>query len=176
MKRLLLPLFICLFQFFSTEARAGVSEEALRLERIHFEATDPLEAERALVQKAAVLLAAADTAGCEQTLRRVSMYILDTEGRRAADSLRLATAAPRPLAQPQGPRRAALWAFLPPVGHIMAGEPLRGVAFTAADLGALTFGVFQIASGTWITGYLCGGLILLQTYFNESLRVAEKLD
>lgn len=175
MKRLLLPLFICLFQFFSIEARAGVREEALRLERIHFEATDPLEAERALVQKAAVLLAAADTAGCEQTLRRISMYSLDAEGRRAADSLLLAaTAAPQP--GPQEPRHAALWAFLPPVGHIMAGEPLRGAAFTAADLGALTFGVFQIASGTWITGYLCGGLILLQTYFNESLRVAEKLD
>lgn len=68
---------------------------------------------------------------------------------------------------------AAFLSFIPPLGHIYACQPGRGTLMTLADAGEIAFGVWQIISHNYITGYLCACVPLSKTWFEEAGRVQQ---
>ena len=181
MKRLFLLTFIFLCTASLTDAQTVLSAvtaadshvcdslrmRAVDLERVYFLSQDPHEAEMALLEKARCLNSLGDAEEAAVALRRIDLSVLD-EASRAEVAAMLG----EPTAQPESQHKGAkILAFLPPLGHFKAGEYGRGVLCTAVDLGALAFGIWQVASGQWITGWLCGAVILEVSYFDEAMRL-----
>lgn len=162
-----------LFTLFSvaTSAQDSLSLrlEALKWEGVYFSSESAPVAESALLSKAKCLLQLGDTLSAEQTLKRISIHLMDSNSRIEADSLMSIVF---PMSQSSTNKQInPIWAFIPPVGHILAGETPRGALMTIADIGAVAFAVWQCCSGNWITAYLCSGITLLHTYYNESVRL-----
>lgn len=172
MKRLCLSIFFCLCTLYSVEAQDSLRLKALQCEREYYSLESASEAEAALLRKAECLVALGDTLAAESTLKRINLYMLDAQSQQRSDSLLLSL---QKLPEEKGKKHSGVWAFVPPVGHIMAGEPGRGVLMTIADAGALAFGIWQAISGNWITAYLIGAVSLSHSYFEEGMRIVPEI-
>ena len=73
-------------------------------------------------------------------------------------------------------RVANVLAFVPGLGHIYAGHWLEGMVSFLLNSAALAFGVHQVLSGYFITGYLVGAGTLSATYFGGFGRASFLVD
>lgn len=174
MKRLFLLIFISLSAIFSADCQDADSLKmrAVELERIHFLASDPLQAELALVEKYSCLMQLGDSEQAAQTLNRIQLYQLPESERIMVENA-IADASSAVNGGESGKKHKAIWAFIPPVGHFLAGEYGRGLLMSGLDAGVLAFGIWQILSGNWITGYLVGAVGLEIFYYDEAVRLLE---
>lgn len=69
-------------------------------------------------------------------------------------------------------KTSKILSFIPGFGHIYAGYWGEGMVSFLLNAGVLTFGVYEIFMGYYITGYLLGAGILSATYFGSSDRAA----
>lgn len=145
---------------------------AIMLERAYYFAGESEDAESYLLEKASLQLRAGDREESLRTLMRVNAFLLPAGGREEYQNL-LDSLSVTPVAQ-QG--HSAFWAFVPPVGHCLAGETVwRGLLMALLDAGELSFGIWQACSGNWITAYVIGAGGLYQTYFKEGVRIVPKI-
>ena len=97
---------------------------AIMLERAYYFAGESEDAESYLLEKASLQLRAGDREESLRTLMRVNAFLLPAGGREEYQNL-LDSLSVTPVAQ-QG--HSAFWAFVPPVGHCLAGETVwRGL-------------------------------------------------
>lgn len=166
---------------------------AIMCERAYYfaceEQSDPSAAESLLLEKASLLLRAGEGEQALGTLMRVNAFFLNSEDRerytQMLDSLSqdAAVTGEQQDAAVTGEQQdlngakgyPALWAFVPPVGHCLAGKPARGVLMALLDAGELAFGIWQACSGNWITAYLVGAGGLYLTYFTEGVRIVPEI-
>lgn len=201
MKLQLLSLSVCLCLSFSVSAAPGsetavaqpdtlaVCSPAVQLadslrfvaimrERDYYYATDSGDAETFLLEKASLLFRAGDREESLRTLTRVNAFLLPPQGREEYEKLLHSLSLEACNAEPPGQdsdAHSAFWAFVPPIGHCLAGETLRGLMMTLLDAGELAFGIWQACSGNWITAYIIGAGGLYQTYFKEGVRIVPKI-
>jgi len=172
MRRLFFWTFIFLCTAFSVNAQAPADSlrmKAVEMERIYFRCGDPVEGEKALLQKAVILIQLGEKAEAASTLSRINTFALDSQEQELARKLLEEAASSDKESQKHLVHNAL--AFLPPLGHIEAGQAGRGVLHALLDAGALSFGIWQVASGQWITGYLCGAVGLEIFWYDEALRL-----
>jgi len=67
--------------------------------------------------------------------------------------------------------KKAYWlGLVPGLGHIYAGEYKEALSAFMLNLAALSFGVFQIYNGYYLTGYFVGAGILVKLYYGSKER------
>jgi len=172
MRRLFFWTFIFLCTAFSASAQNQADSlrmKAVEMERMHFQCNDPVEGEKALLQKAVILMQLGEKAEAASALSRLNSFALDTQEQELAQRLLEEANATDEDSSKHLTHKAL--AFLPPLGHIEAGQAGRGVLHTALDAGSLAFGIWQVASGQWITGYLCGAVGLEIFWYDEAIRL-----
>ena len=76
------------------------------------------------------------------------------------------------LKNPKKAERLAM--FLPGVGQMYAGYPVRGLTSAGLQTAALTFGVFSMVNGNYLLGFF-SGFGLLQAFYFGSLRHTQYL-
>lgn len=83
---------------------------------------------------------------------------------------------PRNLPNLKSRRMANVLAFIPGLAHIYTGNWVEGMVSFLLNSAALTFGVYEVLNGFFITGYLVGAGILSATYFGGFGRAAFLVD
>jgi hypothetical protein len=68
-------------------------------------------------------------------------------------------------------RKAKILSVIPGLGQCYAGYPAEGLYSFTLNAAALTFGIFEIINGCYVTAYLGGAGMLSSTYFGNIGRV-----
>lgn len=172
MRRLFFWTFIFLCTAYSADGQTmadSLRMKAVEMERMYYRCSDPVEGEKALLQKAGILMQLGEKSEAAAVLGRLNTFALDPQEQELARRLLEETGSAEEESRKHLVHNAL--AFIPPLGHIEAGQTGRGVLHTLLDAGALGFGIWQVASGQWITGYLCGAVGLEIFWYDEALRL-----
>ena len=166
--------------------------EAAKCERIVFDATNPLEANDALIRKAELYKQAGLYGEALSTLDRVRLFLVPADRRTEITIQKSLCAflggnydASLSYLEELGiqteyvePKLKKDWlgmalTFLVPAGYIYAGAPGEGAVSTALNAGSVAWVIVNLNAGLPVTALLGGALALSYTFLGSQERVAE---